>query len=303
MNLVLKNFLSSILLIFIFSFQSQAQVNIETDWENFTNQKFEIVRVKYDTKNDTLVRNDTSQYVGEWAFIEKKENKYILQWTMKDNFLESEKMNRHVNDHLNVIYSVSKTGEFLDIENWGDIKKYFRSITKEAKHEYTTRFARKLMKAFYKDKSFLQSLFGKEINALHEMYAYSFEHQSDTITFEEDAYNLLSEDPIITNTSIYVGSINEENNKIIYRREKKYDPKSTNEVITQTLKRLGTAEDEEEINQLVEDAVMDLQKRAIFEYDYSTNYPVKIELEEKNIINIGMKNSVTVKKRIITRIK
>jgi len=303
MNLVLKNFLTSILFILIFSLQSQAQINIEPSWENLQNQQYEVVRIKHYTKNDNVVINDTSQYIGEWQFLEKKEYKYILQWTMKDSFLESEKMNQHVNNDLSVIYSVSETGEFLDIENWRDIKKYFRTILKEVKKTSTSRFGYKLVKAFYKDKDFLESIVAKEINALHEMYSYSFQHESDTIRFEEDAYNLLSDDPIITNTSVYVDSIDKENNKIIYRREKKYDPKSANEVAIQTLRTFSMEEDEEEINKLSKNAVIDIQKRAVFEYDYLANYPVNIELEEKNIVNLGIKNTVKVKKRIITQIR
>lgn len=120
--------------------------------------------------------------------------------------------------------------------------------------------------------------------------------------YTEEAYNLFVEDPIQTQITTFVEAINEDQKMIRYKRENHYDPESASEVALAMLKKYSTPEQVEEINSIIDSVNFDIQKNGSFEYNYEDNYPIRVEFEQKNIVELGVENSLRIKKTIIKKI-
>jgi len=282
----------------VYSLSGQKLIQVDPMWENFETRYFEVERIKYQEKNDSLIRNDTSRFVGEWKYKEFKNDEHILVWTLKDSFLPNEKHNKYLSGNLEVIYSADNSGKFKEIKNWSSIKNYFKEILKEIKEQGQGKLGYKLVKVFYTDKDYLLNVVGKEIVALHDVYGFDLKERKDTIRNEEETYNLLVEDPILTRISTYIEMFSPEENRTVYKRERKYDEDSANKVARKMLERYAGKSDEE-IEEFINDIRFNIEK--LETYEYQTNDPVRIELEQRTITELGVENSLKIKKTVLKK--
>lgn len=294
----MKNVLGFVILL-LFTVNGICQTNLSIEkLKNGLIYNFEVTKIKYELKNDELIKNDTSKYLGEWKFIEEKDDHLHFEWILKDDFLEGEALSNIMKNDLAIVYSTTKNGEFLEVKNWKPIKKYFSDLINKLDKP-----KKKVLKGFYKDEYFLTSLFAKEIMALHEVYIYQPLGLNDTITFAEDTYNILSDNPILTNKKVFINSFDEQSNLITIKREQKYDPNSASELIIDVLKRFSRPDEEKEIDRIAKDAEIDMRKTGIFNYNSIEMFPLKIEIEQRNIIKLDDTYSLKIKSVILEKIK
>ncbi|MEM6725074.1 MAG: hypothetical protein AAF598_13635 [Bacteroidota bacterium] len=150
-----------------------SQPTITPVW-NFEPQEFEVCVIKMQEKNGEITENDTSCFIAEWTYLEASKKGHLLQWTIKDQYEEALKM----------IYLVSESGEFIQVENWKEIKAYAVELFKTEK-------SLKAVKKLYKDEWFLMKAWGNEIMALHEVYTLPPLTFGDTVEVNSELYNFL----------------------------------------------------------------------------------------------------------------
>jgi len=238
--------------------------------------------------------------LGELSFIEQKKDRLFFEWKMKDKFLSSDNLSRFTSEPLIVLYSTDITGVGVEVKNWRNIKKYFSGVLKKIEQsEDLNKWTKKLARALYRDKGVLAGIVARDVEALHQVYSINLKNDNDTLSYSENSYNILSEDPIKTDVTEFVELKDETANQVTYRKTKKYNEASTYNAVMNLLSLYSPADQQEELDEIASKSTFDVSKQYSYKYNYQSHLPVSISVEEKNIMDVGKRNSLKIKKRII----
>lgn len=259
-------------------------------WAKGDVYSFKVSKINQVWKQDSLTKNDTTQYLGRFEVIDSTDKTYKIKWSYQLELINTLVFQPELADRfsnygdIEVIYLTNQNGEFTGIENWLEVsdyvKKIFTDIIEVLVNNGDTLIKQQLEQVFqplmagYSSKEGLERFILKELNLFH--FPFGLEYTvADTLFYEESLPNLFGGEPIKGDGMIYFEEVDFKNYYCILVQEITLNEEDTRKLMIDALTKMGLKGDD-----LVEEmkgSRIDMRDYNFYEYYYDPGIPIYIE--------------------------
>jgi len=303
--------LFTISLLFIGIFHSIAQtdttaVPFVSYWSVGDSYDFKITKIKQQWKGEEQTKNDTTSYDANFLVLDSTATSYKIKWSYNNELIENYNLPEEFTDsfskynHMDVIYTTSELGEFVEIENWEEISKMMTSLFDELidilskngeveKEEFT-----KIMQpmiTMYQSKEGIELMAYKELQLFHFPFGVEFT-VGDTIQYEDMLPNMLGGPAIKAPTKLYLDEVDFDDSYCSLIQEMTLDPKDTQKMIISFFKKMGVKD--KEMKKMLKESEINVSDYNTYNYYFYPGVPVYIEAIRSTLMTIDSKKAVRV---------
>jgi hypothetical protein len=293
----------------LISLSSIAQINaldstVQTVayWNKLDMERYKITTEKYTIKTGDTISRELYTYDVTITIKDSTSDSYVKEWHYTNFRVESE------NEILRKIVSLStdyrllikttELGEFKEIINWKEYKKYMSDILKKLKKEYKKAPTMiKLINQVSNTFSTKEAIESAGINEIQQYYAfhglkYKLEENYET---ETTVPNIYGSEPFTAHFSFYLDEINHEENNYVMRSFQVIDStqltNASYDYVVKTMKTMGMpAPKREEFNNITNEIETGTRIHGtgwvIYSYQTKTIVSTNTTSIEKTIIEI-----------------
>jgi len=298
--------LSLILIGYLTSF-SQTDTNavpFVSYWAKGDSYDFKVTKIKQQWKGDQLIKNDTNAYTANFLVLDSTETSYKIKWSYEADLMSSyqipTEMLEKFSDYtgMDVIYTTTELGEFIEIENWEEISEMMNDLFNDlidvlAKDDPEEKESvRKVLApiiAIYQSKEGIELMAYKELQFIHFPFGFEFTI-GDTIEYEDLLPNMLGGDPIKAPTKLYLDDVDFDDSYCSLVQEMTLDPEDTRQLLLSFFKRLNL--EDNKLNEMLENSTIEVTDSNVYNFYYYPGVPEYIETQRTTIIDIDNKKAV-----------
>ncbi|MFV0536774.1 MAG: hypothetical protein ACK5M3_05295 [Dysgonomonas sp.] len=200
----------SLIFFSLFYITSFGQINLEdstvqaiTYWDNKEVYEYKITNKQTKLKNNEIVSSDSIAYNVEISVLDSTANSYTVQWLYKSDF----------HNNLKVIYKINDLGEFEEVLNLEDIRKFQNNLVNgvldNAKGNSTDEHLDKIkdnISSIFSTKEAIETIGIKEITQFHMFYGLSYK-LGEILEGEIETPNILGSSPFTAKVSVSLDEI------------------------------------------------------------------------------------------------
>ena len=298
-----------LLLIFTTSLFSQidtTKVSFIAYWSKGDNYNFKVTKIKKMWTDDILTKNDSTQYIANFKVIDSTENSYTIQWTYKNNLINTYKENlnkiyenkRAINDIIKkyqvtkIIYKTNEYGEFLDIINWQEISDLTSKMLGELERSIQIRKPDKLKEVkqamapiakLYSSKEGIEQLLIDELQYFHFPLGSQYDIDKP-FEYEQEFPNMVGGDPIKGDAKLSIIEVDFKEMYCVLKEEVKVNPDDTKRHVIMFLKKMGIEGNRAE--EIMKTAVLDILDLNYYQYYYEPGIPHRVYGSRKTKLNM-----------------
>lgn len=306
----------------VFSQSDSTKIPFIAYWWKGDSYDFKVTKVEQKWSNDKLIKMDSSQYIANFKVIDSTMTSYKIQWTFKNTLISNlqEKISKiynnpkKINDIISnynitkVIYSTNEFGEFVEIENWKEI----RILVKELMHELEKSIEIKYPETDKKIKELLTPLIklysskeGIEQYIMSPLIYFHFPlgaeyNAKEIIEYEEELPNIFGDSPIKGTAKLSVDELDLSKNFCILKEVVSINEEDIRQLTSMMIKKMGI--NEKEIDKLLKSSIIDIQDLNYYEYHYFPGIPHRIYNSRRIFFEIENSKTESISELIIEMI-
>ncbi len=304
---LMKKLLLLLLVIFtVFNSFSQKKetLKVESNWCQTLQPKYKVTKTNRQ-RDKNGVKEDSSSYTFTFKILDSTANEYRIEWVCDESPVGemSEEITQLIEDKLGdfkMIYKVDHKGIFKEIENWqqvGDFLKEAFALQLKQAHKDTSEInsVNKQLLQVYSSKFGIENVILKELRLFH--FPYGYEHSiKDTLTFQQDFPNPLTQGTIKGITKYYFSDVNIKNHQAVFNQKSIIDGAEANKILSYVMDKYLAASkpttekdkaDSLELKNSISQMKFANNTSLYFRYNYQDNLPVKIDFER--LIDVDLK--------------
>lgn len=306
----MNKLLTSILLL-IFTSTSYCQidstkVSFIAYWSKGDSYDFKVTKIKKRWTNDNLTKNDSTQYVANFKVLDSTENSYTIQWSFKNNLINTYKKNlnkiyedeKAINDIVKkydvtkIVYKTDEFGEFLEIINWQEVGDLMTKMLGELEKSIQIRKPDKLkevtkaMEPFtqiYSSKEGIEQLILYELQFFHFPFGSEYDVNSP-FEYEQELPNLVGGEPIKGKAKLSIIEVDFEELYCVMKEEVVLNSDDTKRLVIMFLKKMGIEGNKAE--EIMKTAVFDIADLNYYQYYYDPGVPHRVYGSRNTILNM-----------------
>jgi len=296
-------------LIFNTSFYGQidtTKVSFIAYWSKGDTYDFKVTKVKKRWTNDSLTKNDSTQYIANFKVLDSTEKTYKIQWTFKNNLINTygKNLNKIYEDKkaINEIiekYDVTKVeyitdeyGEFIEVTNWKEISNFMSKMLDELEKSIQIRKPDKVnevKKAITPLAEIYSSKDGIEQLILYELQYFHFPFGSEydiniPLEYEQELPNMVGGEPIKGNAKLSIEEVNFDDFYCVLKEEVFLNPGDTKRQVIVLLKRMGIEGTKAE--EIMKTTVFNITDLNYYQYYYDPGIPHRIYGSRKTLVSM-----------------
>ena len=219
-------------------------------WEKNEMQSYVLTIDKIKIKGVDTTSRDFIKYDVDIKVIDSTETSYLLEWHYKNFTVDSknEIMQKVMTlaEDMKVVVKTNELGVFEGVENWKEVRDYMKRMTSKLSKEYKDAPTMvKLLKQIETTYSTKEAIETNSINEIHQFLTF---HGGKYKLGEEydgklKVHNLYGGEPFDTDFTMYLDTIQQEDNNYILRATQTVNPEQLKEAtynyICLTMKTMG----------------------------------------------------------------
>lgn len=275
-------------------------------WSKGDSYDFKVTKVKKNWTNDSLTKNDSTQYIANFKVLDSTESNYKIQWSFKNNLINTYKENLNkiyedknaINeivqkyDVTKVIYKTDEFGEFIEITNWQEISSFMSKMLEELERSIQIRKPDKVnevkkaiapLAQIYSSKDGIEQLILYELQYLHFPFGSEYDI-NNPLEYEQELPNLVGGEPIKGNAKLSIEEVNFNEFYCVLKEEVVINPDDTKRQVIMLLKKMGI--EGRKAEDIMKTAVLDITDLNYYQYYYDPGVPHRIYGSRKTLINM-----------------
>ncbi len=275
-------------------------IPLVTYWDIGDSYNFTITRVTERYVDENLVKFDSTMVETHLTVIDSTADFYKVRWSYFYNISNDFDLPQETVAileklcNVNVIYSITATGEFLHVDNWQAISAKMDSIytiiydnLPKEKQVDQVRRTFEMFKELYSTQAGVEFYLVDELYLIH--FPFGIEYTlHDTMKYENETPNMLGENTIRSNAEIYLEDIDHENYLCRVINKQQLNPDDAKSAIKDYLVSFEVPEDEISTN--LDDAIYQFNDIAYYDYFYYPGLPLQIYNYKETLVNIKESN-------------
>ena len=286
-----------------FAQTDEAAVPFGSYWFNGDSYNFKVTKINQQWRGDTQSKNDTTTYNATFTVLDSTETSYKIRWSYDTELpvsigIPEEVMESFSNlSAIDVIYTTSEVGAFIEIENWKEISDKMTEMLENvmsvlAKNEEVDKkkvsTALKPILSIYQTQLGIEQLVFKELQLFHFPFGVEF-MVAETLKYDDAVPNIFGGDPIKGHTQLYIDKVDFDEAYCSLIQEMQLDPIGTRNMIMDFLKRSGIKGSE--MKKMMETASIEVTDYNKYEFYYYPGVPIHIEAKRESLIDISDKKA------------
>lgn len=280
-------------------------------WSIGDSYDYEVTKIKKKWEAGVLTTNDSTQYLVNFEVIDSTETSYKVKWSHKmamiDTYDFSEEEMEVFNNYedIDVIFTTTELGEFVEIENWKEIKDLMNNVmdeliailTKDQTEEERELFLNimKPLTQMYQSQQGIELLVYNELQYFHFPLGMVFNIEKP-IEYEDILPNMLGGKPIRGDAKITFEDVFYDEQRCIFKHEMQLNEKDTKSLLQDVFDQMGIKD--KEIDKMVKSTKFLISDSNKFEFYYYPGLPKKIETNRTSEVKI-LKEDVRSLDRVI----
>ena len=272
-------------------------------WSIGDSYDFRIHKTSQQWSNDSLTKNDISEYTANFEVVDSTDTSYTVVWTFSNELINTWDIPDELLEELSkyslaeVVYTTSELGEFTGIQNWQELGEMMRSMFtdvfrvisegSEEKYEKLRQAGQPIID-MYSSKEGVEQLAFPELMLFHFPFG-AMIPVADTIQYEDLFPNLLGGEPIRADAKLWFGEVNFDEERSVLVQESRLNRDDTMTFLKDIMKKMGVTD--EDLDKALSEAVYSIDTFNRYDFYYYPGVPVKIDFSRHIRIDVGGEKS------------
>ncbi|MCB9201662.1 MAG: hypothetical protein H6604_01250 [Flavobacteriales bacterium] len=285
------------------------KVSLVSYWQKGDHFRFKIKKSDEEWRNNVSSKKNSSEYLVNFRVTDSTAKSYTIEWTYENNIGKNLSLPENYTNklkkynRLQIIYTTNELGQFQGIQNWKEISKYISdffadliSISAEESPEKRDALVQIVAqsKNIFTTKEGIESFLTPEIRMFH--LAYGIEYPTNkVIEYQEEIQNPFSNNPIKSNTKLFLDKIDFEDYSFTLVKESTVDEKESKNFMLSFIDKLNMS-NKKEAEKAFKNSSMNINDTVRMSFYFDLGIPYLIS--SKKVVEMNMQGNKG--KQIIT---
>ena len=221
----------------VISATATAQINMEDStvqaigyWDKNEKQSYSVTTDKYKLKGADTTSKENMKYEVDITILDSTAKSYTIEWSYKNFSMQTSndlmKKIMSIAEDMKVIIKTDENGAFTEVVNWKEIRDYIKKATDKMRSELKDipkmDAVIKQAETTYSTKEAIESAAIKDILQFYTFHGAKYK-LGETVEGKLKVPNLFGGDPFDCDVSLYLDTIDAEENNYIMRSTQEVD--------------------------------------------------------------------------------
>jgi len=226
-----------IIISFLTCFIAEAQINMEDStvqtigyWDKNEKQSYSVTTDKYKLKGTDTTSKENMKYDVDITILDSTAKSYTIEWFYKNFTMDTKndlvKKIMSIAQNMKLIIKTDENGAFTEVVNWKEVRDYIKKAADKMREELKDvpkmHAIIKQAEAMYSTKEAIESAGIKDIQQFYTFHGAKYK-LGETIEGKLKVPNLFGGDPFDCDVSLYLDTIDVEENNYIMRSTQEVD--------------------------------------------------------------------------------